>query len=163
MDNQPLRFGWHYLVSDMNRFYGVLMNGSILSKMVWDQIQPFLIATLEVSPRAWDVDSLRNALEEKAMQLWVSYDDRGCTGFCITQIAVLPNKKTCQVLFGGGIFAAEWREFLHIIENWAIAQGCHSTEVHGRRGWNKVFQSSGYAEAYCVLEKNLEDLQQSYH
>jgi hypothetical protein len=136
----------------MTRFYGVLSDGI---DDVWPDFFPYLQATLQRGNERHDAASIWKALHEKDMQLWLAYDDSGCRGFCITQVINYPCEKSCQIIFGGGIFDKNWRGFLDHIEDWARFNGCHSIEILGRIGWNKVFKSSGYDFRYAVVAKKL--------
>lgn len=136
----------------MTNFYGVL---STHIDEVWGDVLPYLKATLAHPSSRHDVGSIWKALHEQDMQLWVAYDEGRCTGFCITQIINYPVEKSCQVIFGGGILEKSWQDFLLIIEEWANSNACHSVEVLGRLGWNKVFKPIGYDLKYAVVAKRL--------
>jgi hypothetical protein len=134
------------------RMYGVLSHAV---DSVWDDVLPYLQATLDMGGNKFSVDFIKRGIENRNMQLWVSYSDSGFQMFGITEIVNYENKKACRMLWGGGIMYDSYAAHVGIIEQWAKDNGCHSIELHGRMGWNKVLADNGFKPIHYVAEKQL--------
>jgi hypothetical protein len=132
--------------------YGVLHH-SVDS--VWGDVLPYLQATLDAGGNKFTPAWIKQRIESRDYQLWVAYRDGEFVMFGITEICVYPEKKACKMLFGGGILYSEYASHVSIIEDWARSNGCHSIELQGRKGWNKVLAENGFNPIYFVAEKIL--------
>lgn len=118
----------------------------------WRDIEPHLEKTLATDPRGYyQAGDVRKFLKERAMQLWVGYDGEKFVFFQVTQIINYPQKRVCQFMWSGGNIYPELQAHLNVVEDWAAANGCHSYETFGRKGWSKVVQ--GYELLYWMAYK----------
>lgn len=137
-----------YTPSSGSRIYGVL---SSHIDDVWNQVEPLLSKSLDYADGKYSTGSIYKALKVRDMQLWVSMRG-GLEACCVTEIRFFPLKKVCTVMFCAGKDMDNWLWFLSEVELWAISNGCHSIEVHGRRGWEKIL---GWELISTVIRKNL--------
>lgn len=140
----------HSYTRSQGSVYGVL---STDIDLVWDQCVPHLKRAIEYSDEKYSLESIKNGLESRTMQLWVYMkgDIKACM---VTQLVNYPTKRVCLILFLGGSLMHEWLRFMTLIEEWARSNHCEAIEIYGRPGWAKVL---GWEQIHVVLRKNLHE------
>lgn len=106
-----------------------------------------------VADRPWDVEDVYDELREKRAQAWGMRTDR-VHGFWITRVENTFTTRYGMVWICAGEGLNEgvplYRQY---IEPWFKEQGCAYIEIHGRRGWRRVFDD--YDEKAVILTKRL--------
>jgi hypothetical protein len=103
------------------------------------------------------LDDVMNGIELGNLVAWVASD--GATLHSVTVVEILEGGKARQCFIrhcakaDGGSPLSEWLDFLPVIENWAISQGCETIELIGREGWARVLP--GFEKQAVVLRKPL--------
>lgn len=125
---------------------------------VWPKIVPLLQATLNYDGRGYyEVPDLYDAIKRRDMQLWTAWDD-DLRFFVITEIVNYPRKKVCKITWGGGRIYKGIHRHIDEIKLWATCNGCHSIQVVGRKGWNKVYAKNGFKPFYFVADAPCESI-----
>lgn len=109
-----------------------------------------LAKSLKYSGHKYTTDYILSRLLEKTYALWV-YGDITAAG--ITEVIEYPTKKVCLVAFAGGRDMPEWAKDMPTIEQWAKSVGCESIEIHGRKGWQRVFKT--YQPVSTMISRSL--------
>jgi transposase len=130
------------------RLYGVL---SSHIDQIWKEVAPLLSQALEYSDGKYSLESIKQALINRDMQLWLSID--GHIEACgVTQIVSYPCKKVCNFMFVAGRDMEKWLTFENDIKQWAREHGCQSIELYGRPGWQKILP---WERIHVVLREHL--------
>ena len=90
--------------------------------------------------------------------LWLAWDrsleaDSAIAAAATTRLTDTGNRKTCEIVACGGSDRDKWLPLLKQIEDYAMNEGCSSTRIIGRVGWERVLD--GYRREYVILEKRL--------
>ena len=112
-----------------------------------ERCKGWIEAALEYGGGTHLFEDIAEAIADGRMQLWPAKDS--CL---VTEITVYPRKKVLHVFLGGG----DLNEILGMHESvvqWAMAQGCESLTMTGRKGWVKALQNNGWKSQLVLLEK----------
>jgi hypothetical protein len=124
----------------------------------WPIVKRVLAPTFARSEVCESMEDLADALARKDAQLWVELNAGGdVTGAVVTRLIRFPKGLHVQVMYAAGRFHSGWGNWLDIIETWGKNQGCIAIEVLGRKGWERIFISHGYAHAYSVIRKAIDN------
>jgi len=121
-----------------------------------DKLFPFLTGWLVQIPRLKEVYKLKDvykAAQSGDWQLW-TFMDKKLEGVLITTIVQLPLSRELRMIGIAGNRMNEWRDDIHIIENYARANDCDRVVMFAaRKGFGKVFPD--YKGDRVILEKKL--------
>ena len=117
---------------------------------VWEKVLPLVNSSLEYADGKWTAESIKTALENKQMQLFIVGKD--VTAIAITQVQQYPAKKVLVVMFCAGSGMNDWVSLMSEFEDWAKEQDCKAVEVIGRPGWERVL---GWERIHVVVRKTL--------
>lgn len=116
---------------------------------VWEYAAPFLQKGLEHGPDKWGLDSVKQSLLDKKLQLIIVMQDRILAAL-VTDVTQYPLEKTLSVMCLGGENVELWVDkLLKTLEKWADEMGA-TFEVVGRPGWEKIL---GYKRTAVILRK----------
>lgn len=124
---------------------------------VWDDCEPYIAMGNSRSKDEMSTFDIYHKIEEEKMQLWVlSNEDKEIISVLTTEIVEYPRKTTCRIVTLGGKDLDLWVEdWLQLLEEWAIQQGCEAIETCCRKGFAKKLERFGYENTYTVLGKEL--------
>lgn len=110
---------------------------------------PWLDEALNASPmRTHDKEHIWEGLLSGELQLWPTPNSAS-----VVQITTYPTGlKVLHGLLAGGDLK-EIQQTAEVLEQYAIAQGCHFVAPQGREGWLRALK--GYRRAYTVMAKDL--------
>lgn len=125
-----------------------------------DQFAPYVVPELA---RATDLTGgmltpahVLELCRDRTWVLWVVIDSEAAeqlavavTGISVAQTGV----RICTVWLCAGYEMSRWRHLLPELEEYARREGASVMEIHGRRGWEKVYPE--YREAFRVLQKEI--------
>ncbi len=117
---------------------------------LWELCSRFIDPAFDLTPQIDNEDALYLCMNGEA-QLWAIWSTdlnnvdltRGrFLGAAVTEMNVHRNGyKLLTFLAMGGDKVMEWgRDFLDIVEAFAVGEGCHAVEMKGRKGWGHVFK-----------------------
>lgn len=104
--------------------------------LIWPEIEPMIIKVLKKCEEDYTIESIKDSLLEKKIQLWTSYN-RGIEAFILTHIAIYPNHKICEIFMCGGANLHNWLRFLPNLKEWALNLDCKYIRFQGRTGWER--------------------------
>lgn len=119
---------------------------------VWPHIEGFIDSAFENGRGDDNSDTVLRDIVARRSILWVAWDGPRVAAAVTTKLITTRRGLVCRITTcgGGGV---NWRNEIWRIEDYARAEGCHSTRLEGRRGWARVLPD--YSEAWVVLEKRL--------
>lgn len=121
---------------------------------IWSVVRNDILKAVDYSRGRYNEKAIVDGLITGAMQLWVLFDDEIKMSM-ITQIMTYPTGlKVCEVTLLGGLDSKEWVNFVvGELDKWAVSLGCHSLQIIGRPGWEKVLKNWG--KIAVMLERPL--------
>ena len=122
---------------------------------VWPSIVHYVRKTLEYCDGKYTLASIKQALLDKEMQLWIASQGVNILSYAITQIVVYPTHKRVCVPFVGGIEMVKWIHFLNELREWGRYHGCKAIEGYGRPGWEKALADYGYRKVQTVYKTDI--------
>lgn len=132
------------------RLYGVLSDHI---DIVWPDVAPILQKALDRADNRYLITDIYQAVVDKDMQLWVTFNHAGIVAAGITQIIQYPQKKILALPFVGGEEMPKWIDsVMHDIELFAREKGCDGIDLLGRPGWKKFINFNQY---YIAMTKPL--------
>jgi hypothetical protein len=84
--------------------------------------------------------------------LWLAWEDQ-ILAAATSRLADNGNRKVCEIVACSGADRDRWLPLIRQIEDYAMKEGCSSTRIIGRVGWERVLD--GYRREYVILEKRL--------
>lgn len=118
----------------------------------WQFIAPFLARVDRF--RDWTDEGVRADLESARAQCWFLADEREIRGILITRIEeTSAGKRGLLWIASGDCLEDGLRMYRDHVEPWFVSLGCKTSQVIGRKGWERVLP--GYENAGIVLVKEL--------
>lgn len=122
-------------------------------KSIWPEIVHLLNRLVEYDEDVI-LEEIFSSLVNKKQQLWLAVSD-GIKALAVTEINQRPKQKVCLIYGISGDDMGSWIHFLPVIERWALSIGCDSTELMGRRGWERKLKTHGWELTKVVIRKKL--------
>ena len=119
---------------------------------IWDKILPY-IELSQTDEKELSPDDFLDSLVGGEMQLWVVVEEKEVIACMISRFANYPQKKVFRIVFVGGEGMEKWLEFLPIIEDFALMNGCTFIEVWGRKAWLRILKD--WKCTYHIITKDL--------
>jgi hypothetical protein len=123
----------------------------------WPLVAPFIRRAAERDDRS-DVTRIVHDLRNGTALLWLAWDGKAVCAAAVTQLNVANRRKFCTITTCGGRELKRWLSLISALERFAIAEGCTSVRIYGRRGWARVLPD--YRLHSIVLQKELRHGQQ---
>lgn len=121
---------------------------------IWLELEPLIKKVLIKQETEYTIDSIKDMLLNKHVQLWTSYNGQ-IEAFVLTHIAIYPNQKICEIFMCGGSNLGNWLGFMSNIEDWAISLGCKLVRLQGRKGWMRKLSHIGFKQTKIIMQKEL--------
>ena len=115
----------------------------------WTRCSPWLEAALEYGHGTHDIWDVLAAVEANQATFWPW--ERSAL---VTQIERCPKLTVCTFWIAGGDMA-ELMSKEPGVSAWAKRNGCNRIAIHGRRGWARMFESSGYQSGFHTVIKEV--------
>lgn len=122
-----------------------------------ERIAKHLEAPIAMTKGKMTIEKLFDQYDAGLAQIWVGAVGSETCGCVTTEILKYETgPKVLRVMLCGGdlgtlVFAT--KTSIEAIEKFAVAEGCSSVLIEGRKGWGKFL--TGYKENWIVLEKEL--------
>lgn len=134
-----------------NELIGIRHNQAHL---LWHEVDPILRRALEYSDNKYSLEHVKKCVEERDMQLWVTFREGHVSTAGVSQIVNYPCEKRLVILFLAGDSENLFSHW-HTISQWGKSQGCESCEIYGRPGWERKLEKIGFKKIHTVLKINL--------
>ena len=119
---------------------------------IWDKVLPY-IELSQTDEKELSPDDFLDSLVGGEMQLWVVVEEKEVIACMISRFANYPQKKVFRIVFVGGEGMEKWLEFLPLIEDFALMNGCTFIEVWGRKAWLRILKD--WKCTYHIITKDL--------
>jgi len=121
---------------------------------VWEEVVPLLARVVPHTEGELEPDDYIEPLTHGDMQLWVVIENKHVNAALVTQIISYPQKRILRLISLAGDNFQEIKDFLEMVEVFALKNGCTALEMWGRKGWKKLL--SDWKDSYIVYTKDLK-------
>ena len=121
---------------------------------VWEEVVPLLARVVPHTEGELEPDDYIEPLTHGDMQLWVVIENKHVNAALVTQIVPYPQKKVLRLISLAGEDFQEIKDFLEMVEAFALKNECSALEMWGRKGWKKLL--SDWKDSYIVYTKDLK-------
>ena len=121
---------------------------------VWEEVVPLLARVAPHTEGEMEPDDYIEPLTHGDMQLWVVIENKHVNAALVTQIIPYPQKKVLRLISLAGEDFQEIKDFLEMVEVFALKNECSALEMWGRKGWKKLL--SDWKDSYIVYTKDLK-------
>lgn len=120
---------------------------------MWPQIETLLH---RVADEKVTVEDIYHFVAEGRWLLWICEvpNDMSLTSVIVTEFIEYPQVTNLRIIFLSGD-DEDWAYGIRTFEDFARINKCHSLEVLGRKGWERVLRESGYKLNYITLSKRI--------
>ena len=121
---------------------------------VWHEVVPLLARVAPHTEGELEPDDYIEPLTHGDMQLWVVIENKHVNAALVTQIVPYPQKKVLRLISLAGEDFQEIKDFLEMVEAFALKNECSALEMWGRKGWKKLLLD--WKDSYIVYTKDLK-------
>ena len=121
---------------------------------MWEEVVPLLARVVPHTEGELEPDDYIEPLTHGDMQLWVVIENKHVNAALVTQIVPYPQKKVLRLISLAGEDFQEIKNFLEMVEVFALKNECSALEMWGRKGWKKLL--SDWKDSYIVYTKDLK-------
>ena len=121
---------------------------------VWEEVVPLLARVAPHTEGEMEPDDYIEPLTHGDMQLWVVVENKRINAALVTQIIPYPQKRILRLISLAGDNFQDIKDFLEMVEVFALKNGCTALEMWGRKGWKKLL--SDWKDSYIVYTKDLK-------
>jgi hypothetical protein len=116
---------------------------------MWPHAKSYIRSAIERTSLGSFEDAEKDVLSGENL-LWIAWDGK-ILAAATTRLADNGSRKVCEIVACSGENRDEWLPLIGQIEDYAKNEGCSSTRIIGRMGWERVLD--GYRREYVILEK----------
>jgi len=135
---------------------------------VWESVAPLISRVTRHTEGELEPDDFIEPLTHGEMQLWV-VEDGGVSlhkdlasatiiASLITQIVSYPQKKVLRLISLAGDNFEDFKDFISMVEAFAVRCECSALEMWGRKGWKKLLPD--WKDSYIVYTKDIKERMQ---
>jgi len=121
---------------------------------MWEEVAPLLAKVAPHTEGELHPDDYMEPLTHGDMQLWVVVEDKRVIAALVTQIIPYPQKKILRLISLAGEEFNKIKNFLEMVESFAVKCECSGLEMWGRKGWKKLLPD--WKDSYIVYTKDLK-------
>lgn len=85
--------------------------------------------------------SVKDAILDRRMQLWLAVEDGQVICVCVTEILTYPLCRVASVFITVGRDYHKWAHYMLGLSEWAKANGCARMEAWARPGWFRILKN----------------------
>lgn len=117
---------------------------------------PFIVSALEHSDGETSTGHILSDIATQQRQLWIIKSNGEFIGAIVTQIyTTQTGQKIGEVTLAAGRDYHLWDHFIDVVSCWFKEKGCHSVQVVGRGGWERMLKGSGFKKKYTIFKRAL--------
>ena len=125
---------------------------------IWEDVAPMLARVTSHTEGELEPDDFIEPLTHGEMQLWIAIEDKEIIAALITQVIPYPQKKVLRLISLAGEDFNKFKDFISMVESFAIRSECSSLEMWGRKGWKKLLPD--WRDSYIVFTKDIKERMQ---
>jgi hypothetical protein len=122
----------------------------------WQYAEEFIVDALKHGIGEYLPEDIKLMCQDRRMQLWIKWNDKGPIGAFVTQILNYPQLNVLLVLLLGGKKFLEWREEVdELLHRFGKEHDCKYVEFFGRKGWGNYLKDINYKEQVRMFSKEI--------
>ena len=122
----------------------------------WQYAEEFIVDALKHGIGEYLPEDIKLMCQDRRMQLWIKWGDKGPIGAFVTQILNYPQLNVLLVLLLGGKTFLEWKtEIDEILIGYGKEHNCKYVEFFGRKGWKNYLKDINYNEQVRMFAKEI--------
>jgi hypothetical protein len=122
----------------------------------WQYAEEFIVDALKHGIGEYLPEDIKLMCQDRRMQLWIKWNDKGPIGAFVTQILNYPQLNVLLVLLLGGKTFLEWKtEIDEILVGYGKEHNCKYVEFFGRKGWKNYLKDINYNEQVRMFAKEI--------
>ena len=122
----------------------------------WQYAEEFIVDALKHGIGEYLPEDIKLMCQDRRMQLWIKWGDKGPIGAFVTQILNYPQLNVLLVLLLGGKTFLEWKtEIDEILVGYGKEHNCKYVEFFGRKGWKNYLKDINYNEQVRMFAKEI--------
>jgi hypothetical protein len=122
----------------------------------WQYAEEFIVDALKHGIGEYLPEDIKLMCQDRRMQLWIKWNDKGPIGAFVTQILNYPQLNVLLVLLLGGKTFLEWKtEIDEILIGYGKEHNCKYVEFFGRKGWKNYLKDINYNEQVRMFAKEI--------
>ena len=125
---------------------------------IWEDVAPMLARVTSHTEGELEPDDFIEPLTHGEMQLWIVIEDKEIIAALITKVIPYPQKKVLRLISLAGEDFNKFKDFISMVESFAIRSECSSLEMWGRKGWKKLLPD--WKDSYIVFTKDIKERMQ---
>ena len=125
---------------------------------IWEDVAPMLARVTSHTEGELEPDDFIEPLTHGEMQLWIGIEDKEIIAALITQVIPYTQKKVLRLISLAGEDFNKFKDFISMVESFAIRSECSSLEMWGRKGWKKLLPD--WRDSYIVFTKDIKERMQ---
>ena len=122
---------------------------------IWEDVAPMLARVTPHTEGELEPDDFIEPLTHGEMQLLIAIEHREIIAALITQIIPYPQKRVLRLISLAGEDFNKFKDFVAMVESFAINSECSSLEMWGRKGWKKLLPD--WKDSYIVFTKDIKE------
>lgn len=100
-----------------------------------------------------DFQEVEDSILDGDALLWLAWDGERIEAAASTILQKANGNLSCVIVACGGNDMGRWVGLIEQIETYAKNEGCSSTRIIGRAGWERVLKN--YRRSHVVLERKI--------
>lgn len=123
---------------------------------MWPVVSDWCEGALEYAGGLMNLDDVKAAVAKNEMQMWVVMNASTPQAVCITEIRRYPRANVLTAILIGGTKLHKWAAQLDsLLTRFATANNCKFVDGYGRKGWEKIVNSLGWARRATIYMKRV--------
>lgn len=119
----------------------------------WSEISNLLACLVD---ERLNLKNIYDKIVSGEWHLWVAFDDdQTIYSVAVTCFVYYPLVTNVRVVLLSGEHE-KWADIIRIFEEFAKINDCHSVEIKGRKGWERVLRKRGYESKSVTLRKRIK-------
>ena len=113
---------------------------------LWPKISPLLERLVDEKV---SLDDIYDLIMDRRWLLWLNNE---LSAVIVTEFIYYPQVTNLRIVLLAGD-DVDWAEGIHVFEDFARINQCHSVEISGRQGWQRVLKDQDYRLSHVNLSK----------
>ena len=145
-------------MKDMRQQLHITVVPTEVLDVVWTQVKPMIEMAIKTTRPRYDINSVRYALDNGELLLWLVLDGTEPVAALTTRIADYPHSRGLCLDWIGGKRMREWLPMAHdIMRKYAYDNDCTHLEGYGRKAWGRWLEKYGWEPEYTAFRMELKN------
>lgn len=127
--------------------------------LVWPSVAEYMASAAERADLPeFNLQVAYDDVKQNRGELWVFHDEARVWGIVVGRFNIYHGFPVYELYVTAGDEMENWLGKIRDIEERARSLGAKRLDIHGRRGWLRVFKEQNFHELYTAVGKELTDV-----